>query len=160
MRALKKADAGKGNGKASDANIFPRIGIDILVVRKGSFLVGQRTQEDGWALPGGKLELNETIKEGALRELREETGLAGVFEDVIHVTENRYYGPHFVNLLVLIRCERGAPKVLEPDCIGGWQWIPLDKIPKKMFLGQDKRLASALSAKDKKIYHRYSSLWK
>jgi ADP-ribose pyrophosphatase YjhB (NUDIX family) len=33
-----------------------------------------------WAFPAGLVETNETIKHGALRELREETGI--VLEDV------------------------------------------------------------------------------
>ncbi len=33
-----------------------------------------------WAFPAGKVDTDETIKDGALRELREETGI--VLEDV------------------------------------------------------------------------------
>ncbi len=33
-----------------------------------------------WAFPAGKVDTDETIKHGALRELREETGI--VLEDV------------------------------------------------------------------------------
>ncbi len=35
---------------------------------------------DHWAFPAGKVDIDETIKDGALRELREETGI--ILEDI------------------------------------------------------------------------------
>lgn len=63
---------------------FPRPAVttDTLVFREGKacieILLIKRKHEpykDFWALPGGFLEMEETPIEGALRELREETGL-------------------------------------------------------------------------------------
>ena len=39
-------------------------------------LVQQAVESRSWSLPGGKLEPGETIAEGMIREMREETGLA------------------------------------------------------------------------------------
>ena len=54
-----------------------------LLCRSGnSILLVQRAYEPGkgeWGLPGGFLELNETLEEGACRELKEETNLNGKF---------------------------------------------------------------------------------
>ena len=46
----------------------------ILLVKRSRTL---STEPGKWALPGGFLDLNETVVEGALRELHEETGWEG-----------------------------------------------------------------------------------
>lgn len=52
--------------------------VDSMVVQSGHVLLVKRGQSPGkglWALPGGHLNINETFVKGALRELKEETGL-------------------------------------------------------------------------------------
>lgn len=61
------------------------------VLRKGDeILLLQKPRRNWWVAPGGKMELGETIRESAMREYREETGvhlknpaLKGVFTIVI-----------------------------------------------------------------------------
>lgn len=51
---------------------------DAVVIQSGHVLVVERGAEPGkglWALPGGFLEQNERIQDGAIRELMEETGI-------------------------------------------------------------------------------------
>jgi len=43
----------------------------------GRVLLIQRSDTGSWALPAGSIELGETLRECAIRELREETGLIG-----------------------------------------------------------------------------------
>lgn len=55
----------------------------ILLVRRG------RGRSAGtWSVPGGHVELGETMAEAVLRELHEETGLVGVCEDLIGWVEH------------------------------------------------------------------------
>lgn len=57
----------------------PFVTVDALVRTAGHVLLVQRGHPPGtglWALPGGFLEPRERVLDGALRELREETGLA------------------------------------------------------------------------------------
>lgn len=52
--------------------------VGAIVVKDAKILLVKRTKapnKDLWAIPGGSLELGETLQEAAEREVREETGL-------------------------------------------------------------------------------------
>lgn len=56
----------------------PVVGVGGVVIRDGAVLLVQRAAEPlagRWSLPGGVVELGETLEEAVVRELREETGL-------------------------------------------------------------------------------------
>jgi ADP-ribose pyrophosphatase len=56
----------------------PRVGVGAIVFHEGRVLLVRRGIEPSlglWAIPGGSLELGETIQEGAEREILEETGV-------------------------------------------------------------------------------------
>jgi 8-oxo-dGTP pyrophosphatase MutT (NUDIX family) len=70
-----------------------------LVAREdGAVLLIRRTDNGNWALPGGAIEMNESVADAAVRETFEETGiqvevtgLLGIYSDpghVIHFTSN------------------------------------------------------------------------
>jgi 8-oxo-dGTP pyrophosphatase MutT (NUDIX family) len=70
----------------------------IVVDDDGRILMIRRSDNDNWAVPGGGLDLGESLPETAVREVREETGiecevtgLVGIFTDpkhLIHYTSN------------------------------------------------------------------------
>ena len=76
---------------------FPRLGASACVFRDGLVLAVQRAKPPLagiWSLPGGHVELGETTRQAALRELREETGveadltrLAGIFDVIRRGTD-------------------------------------------------------------------------
>ncbi len=56
----------------------PIVGVGAVVVHQGRVLLVQRGREPlkgKWSLPGGMLELGESLTQGVVREVQEETGL-------------------------------------------------------------------------------------
>jgi ADP-ribose pyrophosphatase len=56
----------------------PRVAVGAIVIKDEKILLVKRNKtphKDLWAIPGGSLELGETLQEAAEREILEETGL-------------------------------------------------------------------------------------
>ena len=56
----------------------PRVAVGAVVFKDGCVLLvrrGQPPAEDLWAIPGGSVEIGETLREAAEREILEETGI-------------------------------------------------------------------------------------
>ncbi len=57
---------------------LPRVGVGAIVMHDGRILLVKRGSSPGkglWAPPGGLVELGETVREAAEREILEETGI-------------------------------------------------------------------------------------
>ncbi|HKW17106.1 MAG TPA: NUDIX hydrolase [Terriglobales bacterium] len=91
----------------------PLIGVGAVIVEHGRVLLIKRGKAPllgEWSIPGGMLELGETLRQGAEREALEETGLniratemLGVFERIVPGQEKRTLY-HYV--LIDFLCER------------------------------------------------------
>jgi ADP-ribose pyrophosphatase YjhB (NUDIX family) len=77
----------------------PLVGVGAVIVRDGHAVIVQRSTEPlkgQWSIPGGALEIGETLRQCAAREALEETGLhveAGevldVFDSIVRDSEGR-----------------------------------------------------------------------
>jgi 8-oxo-dGTP pyrophosphatase MutT (NUDIX family) len=77
---------------APKANSIVPAASAIVVDDEGKILLHWRSDNDLWALPGGAMEIGESIAETAVREVKEETGLnvkpeyiVGIYTDPHHV---------------------------------------------------------------------------
>jgi 8-oxo-dGTP diphosphatase len=100
----------------------PLVGVGGVVIEDGRTLLIRRGSEPlrgEWSIPGGTLELGETLEEGVVRELLEETGLEVRVLELIEVFERIYMddaagagaekkGPRFHYVIVDYLCERIA----------------------------------------------------
>jgi 8-oxo-dGTP pyrophosphatase MutT (NUDIX family) len=87
-----------GDPAAPKANSVVPAAVALVAREDGAVLLIRRTDNGNWALPGGAIEMNESVAEAAIRETFEETGiqievtgLLGVYSDpqhVIHFTSN------------------------------------------------------------------------
>lgn len=77
---------------APKANSLVPGGSAIVTDEHGRILMQRRTDSGNWALPGGVMDIGETLQQCVVREVREETGLdveitglLGIYTDPQHV---------------------------------------------------------------------------
>lgn len=71
----------------------PLVGVGAVIVREGRAVIVQRATEPlkgQWSIPGGLLEVGETLRQCAAREALEETGLQVEAGEVLEVLDSIY----------------------------------------------------------------------
>jgi len=115
--------------------------VDNVVYYKGNILLVKRRSQPGkglWALPGGFLEVHESCKEGAVRELLEETKLRVkpewlVSRDTFDYPRRSVRGRTITNaFLWKIPDASTFPKVTAGSDASRVKWFPLAKIMEEM----------------------------
>jgi 8-oxo-dGTP diphosphatase len=68
----------------------PKVGVGALVLQNGKILLVRRKyppSKGRWSIPGGHVELGESVLETAARELEEETGIKGRALGIVNVDD-------------------------------------------------------------------------
>jgi 8-oxo-dGTP diphosphatase len=112
----------------------PLVGVGAIIIDDGRVLLikrGHAPLAGEWSIPGGVLELGETLREAASREAREETCLTvepaellGVYDRVLRDDEGRTLY-HFV--LVDFLCHRIAGEPKAADDADEVRWFTPDQ---------------------------------
>jgi ADP-ribose pyrophosphatase YjhB (NUDIX family) len=114
------------------------LGVGIVVVRHNKVLLGQRLSPLGfgtWSFPGGRLRSDESPLEGAIRELREETGLRGYFPRIVAETVDGFpmNGAVFRTAFVRVQIDAAEALALEPEKTAAWHWCHWAELPTPLF---------------------------
>ena len=129
--------------KAWEAAPYPvkHLTVDAVVEQSGHILLVKRKAEPGkglWALPGGHLEMDETLQDGVIRELREETGIkvpVPVLKGSVHAT-HMFDDPYRSNIgrvvtfasYIKLTDDTSLPKVKGADDAEKARWVPISEI--------------------------------
>ena len=114
----------------------PLVGVGGLVVRDGRVLLVKRAREplkDKWSLPGGLVELGETLESAVVREIREETGLEVNVEELVDVVdrilrdENGRAQYHYVLADYLCTAPAGEPRAASD--VAATAWATVEDLP-------------------------------
>ena len=114
----------------------PIVGVGAVIVDNRRAVVVRRGTEPlqgEWSIPGGVLELGETLRAGAEREALEETGLVvragevlGVFDRVVPAEDGRTRF-HFV--LIDFFCQRISGELRAGGDAAEARWITVEELP-------------------------------
>jgi 8-oxo-dGTP diphosphatase len=110
----------------------PRVGVSVALWQDGALLLVRRARgpyAGQWSLPGGRVEFGERLREAALRELIEETGISAEIGDPIALFEIITSDPpaHFVLHTFHGRYVAGA--VVAGDDAAAAEWVALADLP-------------------------------
>lgn len=85
-----------------------RIAVSALIFNEGNILLAHRRDIDWWNLPGGGMEMGETVDEALRREVYEETGLEVEVGHLVGV----YSKPQKQEVVLAFRCHvrNGEPR--------------------------------------------------
>jgi len=130
------------------------IGVGALIVENGRVVVIKRGKAPllgEWSIPGGMLELGETLRQGAEREALEETGLVvratellGVFDRIVPDEEgNIVY--HYV--LIDFLCQRLSGELRAGADAADARWFTPEEIEKLPLALDTARVIQAALAK-------------
>jgi len=114
----------------------PFVGVGAVIIENGCVLLVKRAHppiQGQWSIPGGVLEVGEFVREAAVREAREETGLIvepgdllGVYDRILHNPEQRVQY-HYV--LVDFLCRPVGGELQAADDAAEVRWFTREELP-------------------------------
>lgn len=115
-------------------SLVPSVNV-VVADDAGRLLMIRRTDNDNWAVPGGAIDLGESLPHAAIRETREETGITceitgivGIYSDPRHVvfyTSNGEARQEF-SIVLTARPVSGEPTTSDES--REVRWVPRDEV--------------------------------
>lgn len=112
----------------------PVVGVGAIILREGKILLEKRGNEPAkgqWTIPGGVMEVGESLEEAVARETKEETGLevqsTSLIDvvDQVHLDKEGKIEYHYVIIDYVVKAA-GEPKAgSDADQL---KWVPLEEV--------------------------------
>ncbi|HVR23041.1 MAG TPA: NUDIX hydrolase [Candidatus Polarisedimenticolia bacterium] len=114
----------------------PLVGVGAIIIEDARVVLVKRLHpplQAEWSIPGGVLEVGELVREAAIREAREETGLTvepgellGVYDRILRDLEQRVQY-HYV--LIDFLCRRVAGSLAAASDAAEVRWFSREELP-------------------------------
>ncbi len=131
--------------------ITPYVGTNVAIFDSaGRVLLTRRQDNDRWCLPGGHMDLNETLQQAAIREAQEETGLTIQLERLVGLYSSHYatgtFGansPARAVLIVLFRAHATDGDLTLNDEVTEFGWFAPHHLPENLLPRHAQRIHDA-----------------
>jgi 8-oxo-dGTP pyrophosphatase MutT (NUDIX family) len=122
----------------------------VITDRRGRLLLQQRSDGGQWGLPGGSVEIGESVTEAIVREVREETGLRvsvgrliGVYSEpglqVVRYPDGNVW--HYIN--VCFACAVQGGELTTCDETLALAWVAPGRLPRTLLANHRVRIRDA-----------------
>ncbi len=104
---------------------------DMILIENNKILLIRRSRQpfkDEWAIPGGRIEDNETVEECLKREMKEETGLDVASIRLTGIYSDPKRDPRLI-IAAAFLVKRLGGKVRAGDDAGEAKWFSLNDLP-------------------------------
>ena len=117
----------------------PIVGVGAVILQDGKIILVKRRAEPGkdrWSIPGGSVRLREKVRDGTIREAKEESGLdieivddrpLDVYDNIVTDEKGRTQY-HFTLLEFLAKPKSGT--LMAADDAADARWVSLDEVKK------------------------------
>ena len=104
--------------------------LHILLIERGA-----EPYKGYWAIPGGFINMNETVEEGALRELKEETAIDNIYLEQFHVFSavDRDPRERVLTVAFFALVKKSEYNVIAGDDAVRAEWFPIAALPNLAF---------------------------
>ena len=102
--------------------------LNVLLIERGI-----EPYKGRWAFPGGFVNMDESCEDGALRELKEETGLTGAYIEQFHTFSDPNRDPRERVITVAYYALVRIQEVKGGDDAANAEWFALDEVPSLAF---------------------------
>ena len=113
----------------------PRVAVGALVIKAGAVLLvkrGKAPSDGKWAIPGGSVELGETLQQAAEREIFEETGIRIRAAEPVYtfdfIERSRHGSVRFHYVIIDLAAEYLSGKIKPGDDADQAAWIPFAEL--------------------------------
>jgi ADP-ribose pyrophosphatase len=128
---LSKVTYSENNGYPTQ----PVVAVGAIVFRNNRVLLvrrGQPPSQDLWAIPGGRVEIGETLQEAAEREILEETGITIHAREPVYtfdyIEREKSASPRFHYVIIDLTADYVGGEIMAGDDAAEARWIAADEL--------------------------------